>query len=288
MDEQDIRILMDEKREQMMADIKSARFMDDDFFRMCFSGGDSTDNLDVMELILRIILNMSDLIVNKIVSQYDMKNIRGKSVVLDAYATDSKGKRYIVEVQKDSRGAGRKRARYRSSLADCDALPEGYDEEEHLVDTYVIFITEHDVLGGDKPIYHIDRYIKETKEAFNDGEHIVYVNAAYKDKDGTDLGKLMHDFKCVDPDKMNFEVLSRTAANMKGEGGKIKVNEILEDFKKKMYDICVRTDRQELAYNAMKLGGYSREQLIELFRLTPDDYNAVLKEYNDDRLQAVA
>lgn len=59
-------------------------------------------------------------------------------------------------------------------------------------DNYVIFITEHDVLKGNLPLYTIDRFIKENGEAFNDGSHIIYVNASHRDA-STALGRLMHD-----------------------------------------------------------------------------------------------
>ena len=64
----------------------------------------------------------------------------------------------------------------------------------------MIFITENDVLGKNKPIYHIDRYIREAEEYFGDGSHIIYVNASYKDD--TELGKLMHDFSVIEPEDM--------------------------------------------------------------------------------------
>ena len=39
--------------------------------------------------------------------------------------------------------------------------------------------------------------------------HIIYVNATYRDD--SDLGKLMHDFNCSNPDDMNYQVLAQTA-----------------------------------------------------------------------------
>ena len=39
---------------------------------------------------------------------------------------------------------------------------------ESLPETFVIFITENDVFGKDKSIYHINRYIEETGEYFQD------------------------------------------------------------------------------------------------------------------------
>ena len=41
-----------------------------------------------------------------------------------------------------------------------------------------------------KPIYHIDRIVRETGKAFPDEAHIIYVNGAYRDE--SPLGLLMH------------------------------------------------------------------------------------------------
>ena len=138
------------------------------------------ENIEATELVLRIVLSKPDIKVIKVQTQYSMKNIKGRSLRLDIYATDSENKKYNIEVQRMDKGAGVKRARYNSSLIDSDILPAGF-EVENLAETYVIFITENDVMGKDKPIYHIDRYIRETEEYFNDGSHIIYVNASYKD-----------------------------------------------------------------------------------------------------------
>ena len=54
-----------------------------------------------------------------------------------------------------------------------------------LPDTYVIFITENDVWGEGQPIYLIERINTTTSKHFDDGEHIIYVNGAYDNKDDT-------------------------------------------------------------------------------------------------------
>ena len=73
---------------------------------------------------------------------------------------------------------------------DANLLRKG-EKFDELPETYVVFITEHDVIGKGRPLYHISRYIFDTNESFNDGSHILYVNGAYRDE--TPIGKLMHD-----------------------------------------------------------------------------------------------
>ena len=126
--------------------------------------------------------------------QHDIKNLQGRSVRLDILAVDEANRVYNIEIQRNDKGAGVKRARYNSSLIDTNMTEPG-DEYEQLNETYVIFITEHDVLGGGYPIYHIDRTVRETGALFGDESHILYVNAQIKDD--TALGQLMHDFSCT-------------------------------------------------------------------------------------------
>lgn len=47
-------------------------------------------------------------------------------------------------------------------------LKEGQAFSE-LKDSYIIFIYKHDKFKIGLPLYHIDRYIKETEQLFGDG-----------------------------------------------------------------------------------------------------------------------
>ena len=205
-----------------LARIKKLRLIDDDFFRVCFH-----DDKEGAQFILRIILGKDDLNVETARTQHSIKNLHGRSAILDVFATDSQGKRYDIEVQRSNDGATPKRARYNSSLMDGNSLYAS-DAYTSLPETYVIFITEHDVLGDGKLIYHIDRYIAESERYFNDGSHIVYVNASYHDDSA--LGKLAHDFLCADPGKMNYaELRQKTVYFKEDDKGVKKMCEIWEE-----------------------------------------------------------
>ena len=86
-------------------------------------------------------------------------------------------------------------------------MTDAGDDYDALNETYVIFITENDVLKAGLPIYHVDRTIRETGTFFNDQAHIVYVNSQIKDE--TALGKLMHDFFCTNSKDMNYSILAQ-------------------------------------------------------------------------------
>ena len=80
------------------------------------------------------------------------------------------------------------------------------DKFKDLPETYVIFITEHDIFGEKKQIYTIDRYISGSFRKFGDRSHIIYVNTENADI-GTPLGRMMHDFICKSADEMLCEEL---------------------------------------------------------------------------------
>ena len=178
--------------------IRGFRLMDDDFMSKCF------EDYACVELVLRIILEKEDIKVEQVRTQYKIKNLQGRSIILDIYATDKSGKRYNIEIQRADHGAGAKRARYHSSLMDADITEPG-EKLENLEETYVVFITENDVLGKGLPLYHIDRVIAETGTLFGDEAHILYVNGAYRDD--SPVGKLMHDFSCTEPEEMHYKPL---------------------------------------------------------------------------------
>jgi len=166
----------------------------------CFEG-----DPQYIQFVLRIILNKPDLVVVDVRTQVFMENLLNRSVRLDILATDSTGKKFNIEIQRSDKGAGRKRARFNSSMMDVTLLQKGKDWSA-LPETWVIFITENDVIGKGLPLYQIERCILPTGENFNDGSHILYVNGAYRDE--TPLGKLMHDFSCTNPANMYYDVLA--------------------------------------------------------------------------------
>jgi len=118
--------------------IRAFRLMDDDFMNTCFD-----ENIEATELVLRIILKKPDLKVIRVSTQKVMKNLLGRDIWLDIDATDSDNTEIDIEIQRADRGAGRKRARYHSSILDAHLLQPS-EEFSDLPETYVIFITEKD------------------------------------------------------------------------------------------------------------------------------------------------
>ena len=243
--------------------IRRFKLIDDEFMSVCFK-----DNIECTELVVRIILDRTDIKVKEVHVQHQLKNLQGRSVMLDIYAVDAENKRYNIEVQRAAGGALPMRARYNSSLMDGSILRKN-DKTDKLPETYVIFITEHDVLKGNQAIYHIDRTIKECNHrSFNDGSHIIYVNAGIRSKDA--LGRLMEDFFCDDPDKMNYKVLAdRTRQFKENTKGVRNMNSVVDEIREEGRAMGIEEGKKEgiaetsrqTAIRMLKLGKLSYEDI---------------------------
>ncbi len=216
----------EELHQEDLERIQKLRYMDDDFFTVCLA-----DNIEAVQLILRIVLQNDNLTVTSVRTQEKLKNLQGRSAILDVHAVDGDGKHYDCEIQRADAGAGAKRARHNSSLLDAHILRPG-EEPEDLPESYVIFITENDVMQGGEAVYPVERYVKigGKNVLFGDGSHILYVNGKYRGEDA--VGMLMEDFSCADPDQMNFEALAEKAGYFKkDEKGVKKMCKMLEDMR---------------------------------------------------------
>ena len=214
------------KRESL-AVVKNLRLMDDTFMSKCFENAP-----ECIELILQIILDKKDLKVVKSQTEYPIKSLQGRGVRFDVFARDSKGKEYDIEIQRENDGAEPKRARYNSALMDANALKAGEDFDK-LRDTYVIFITEKDVMGRGQDMYMFDRMDRKSGLDFGDGAHVIYANGMWRGDDA--LGRLMHDFNCSDAAEMYFDILKRQVSQFKNsEEGRHAMCKAVEEFAEKI------------------------------------------------------
>lgn len=186
------------------------------------------DNIPATQKMLRVIMKNDKIKVISVCVQNFIQNLFGHSAQLDILAEDENGRRFNVEIQRADEGAPAKRARFYSSSLDTVFLKAGRDYEE-LPETYVIFITENDVLQRNLPIYNIDRYIGQNMELFKDGSHIIYVNSQIQDD--TPLGKLMQDMYCTDPAKLNYKEFAPQMEFLKhSKEGEGEMRDLFEEY----------------------------------------------------------
>ena len=204
--EKDTEISRTELSAQINAELEKAiddlTLFDDDLMSKVFDG-----NIEAAELLLKIVLERDDIKVKRVKGQVELKSAYpgGRNIRLDIVAVDDKGVQFDVEVQRNTKGSHIKRARYHQSMIDSRLLKKK-QEFKSIRDTYVIFICQHDKFKANRPIYHVDKTVRETGEAFDDGAHIIYVNGKYRGKD--DFGKLAHDFNCKKADNIYFKPLA--------------------------------------------------------------------------------
>ena len=108
---------IDQQHQKNLQRLRGFRPLDDDFLTKCFE-----EDPKYIQLVLRIVLEMPDLVVVDVRTQVFVENLPNRSVRLDVLATDSTGRKINVEIQRSDKGAGRKRARYNSSMMDANLL----------------------------------------------------------------------------------------------------------------------------------------------------------------------
>ena len=215
-------IELEQKKSRYLEKIKQLRLMDDTFFNSCFDG-----NIPCMEVVLRAVMGNNRLIVTEVITQQSVPNLYGRAVRFDALATDGENI-YDVEIQRSDEGAVPRRARFNSSMIDSREVSKGTLFHD-LPETYVIFITEHDVWKRGKPLYTVRRTFEDTEEVFDDGAHILYVNGECQSE--SPLGRLMHDFFCSDPNDMYSDVLAERVRFFKeDEKGVAAMCKVMEEI----------------------------------------------------------
>lgn len=148
---------------------------------------------------------------------------------------------------------------------DANLLQKG-EKFDELPETYVVFITEHDVIGDGQPLYKIERYISGSNKKFEDGSHILYVNGAYRDE--TPIGKLMHDFSCTAPDDMYYDELAERVRFFKeSKEGVAIMCRVMEDMRNQ----TLKEGMKEVAHRMLTAGRYALEEISEISGLSLDE-----------------
>ena len=251
---------------------------DDDLMSRVFD-----KNIEATELILRIILER-DIKVIRVDGQDELKNheVGGRNITLDVHALEENGEEIDIEVQGNAAGANVKRARYHSSMVDSRMLREGQDFKK-IKNSYVIFIYRHDKYKKGLPLYHIDRYVKETGELFDDGSHIIYVNGSYKGND--EIGRLMADFHQINPEHMHYMTLAQSVKHYKEtEEGRGQMCEAVEKYAKEYAKEHAKEYAEEYAKEyAINEKAISVKNLMENMKLTLEQALDAMGIQGDER-----
>ena len=179
-------------------------------------------------------------------------------------------------MQQEDRGAVPERARLNSALFDSRLSETGQAYSE-LPETYIIFITEHDVLKERLPVYTIERTIQETGKPFGDRAHIVYVNGAYNGED--EVGLLMKDFRCYDYRKIrNPKIAARVKyfkEETEGVATMCKAMQAIVDREREDAEIA---KGKKIALNLWKNGEHDLDKIAQTTELTLEQVRQAITE----------
>ncbi|MCR5732492.1 MAG: PD-(D/E)XK nuclease family transposase [Sphaerochaetaceae bacterium] len=176
--------------------------MDDMMFAYIYN-----NNIPAMNELIRVCLKDESISVEEVLIHKEEMVFEGHKVIFDAKVVDGKGRRFVIEVQKDNRGAIIERARYYASVLDTKALNPGEDYSK-IRPVFVIFITKSDYWGKGLDQIEVCSYSKQLGHAIEDGRHIFYINGAARGE--SDIAHMMHDFRCSDPESMYYNEIKRS------------------------------------------------------------------------------
>ena len=255
--------------------INDVTLMDNRFLNKALDG-----NIPATQRMLRIMLNNDKIKVRKVGVQQWLQNLYGHSAQLDILAEDENGTQFNVEIQRNDEGASEKRARFYCGALDMHFLDTG-EKYEALPEAYVIFITEHDVLKKSWPLYNVQRCLIGNGEVFEDGSHVVYVNAACQED--TPLGRLMQDLNCKDPSKMHYKELADTVNYFKTtKEGEANMASVIEMYAKNQAEKVAAKVAEETAYQRnievakeMLADNMSIEVVTRISKLSEDEVRAL-------------
>lgn len=248
--------------------VKDLRPIDDVFFEVL------AQNLDVCQEMLRVIMEDDALIVESVITQSSEQNIYGRSVRLDALCTLGNGTKCNIEVQRSNNDNHLKRARFNASSITVKESNTG-EKFEEVVELYIVYISEFDFLKGGKTIYHVDKVLRETGTAVDDGLHEIFVNTVIDD--GTDIADLMACFMKKEISSPKFPALSSEVKRLKAtEGGALAVCEVMEKYEKIAADNAVQKERIKMIQEMLK-NGFEKDIILKM-HFTEDEYSEAEKQ----------
>ena len=141
----------------------------------------------------------------------------------------------------------------------------------------MVFISEFDIFGQGKTIYHIDRVIRETSKIVKNGMEEIYVNAAIDDK--SDVAELMKVFKEDDAyNDSKFPVTSSSKRRFK----------TTEEGVKEMCEIIERNRAEAATEAATRTKVEGIKNLMDSLKLTAQQAMAALKIPESDYPKYIA
>lgn len=229
--------------------------------------GVALNDIPACQHVLRIITGIANLKVKEIRTQYRISKVTSHDAILDVLAEDEDGKLYNIEIQRANTKNHAKRTRFYGAMVDSEFLQKGKSYNQ-MPEVYIIYVSETDIWKSGLTICEASRRLGSTNIPYEDGMHIIYVNAAVDD--GSEIAKLMKYFKTADPEDMSQGELSKRVHFLKCEEGGHEI----------MCEVSDRILRNRVCSIAINLAkkGFSIEMIAEVVEVNAELVRKWLKE----------
>ena len=199
-----------EARERRVERVRNLTLMSDVFMSVALN------DIPACQYVLRILTGIKTLKVKEVRTQAKISKTASRDAVLDVLAEDETGRLYDLEIQQLDTVDHARRTRFYSAMIDSSYLEKGKTYAD-LPEVYVIYVSKTDIWKKGRTTYLVEKYFKDTDTVYDDGQHVLYVNAAVDD--GSETAKLMQYFKTSNPDNMEHGELSKRVHYLKREEG---------------------------------------------------------------------
>ena len=213
-------------REFLLQGVEKLTLFHDTFMKVALN------DLEVCQYVIRILMDDPTIEIVDVRNQYRLARLTSKDSILDILAEDSRGRFYNLEIQRDTTPDHPRRTRLYGAMVDGEYLQKGEDYDA-MPEVYVIYISRTDLWKTGDMETSVKKYLegKVKHKQYDDGQHVIYVNAAVDD--GSKKAALLHYFKTADPDDMSQGPLSRRVRYLKREEGGL--NEMCE-YSQRIYN----------------------------------------------------
>lgn len=264
----DVKIELSEEYVQKAKEVaQSLNLIDDSFFQVF------AEDQDAVEELLQILLNAPDLKLVEVHPQESLKNIAGRSVILDALAQFSNGKLCNIEVQKSDKDDHQRRVRYNAACV-TTAFAEKGIEFMQIPDVIVVYISKFDIFESGYAVYHVDRVLRETGDKVTNGFEEVFVNTAVDD--GTVVSELMKYFLNTNGFSDSFKKISSRCMEIKDEKGDNNMCEAVDNLMKEVAQ-DVKEDTLKMVIRNMHDAGMALSEIAKIACVNEEFVEEVLK-----------
>ena len=222
-------------REFLLQGVEKLTLFHDTFMKVVLN------DLEVCQYVIRILMDDPTIEIVDVRNQYRLARLTSKDSILDILAEDNRGRFYNLEIQRDTTPDHPRRTRLYGAMVDGEYLQKGEDYDA-MPEVYVIYISRTDLWKMGRMETPVKKYLEGQREdeQYDDGQHVIYVNAAVND--GSKKAALLHYFKTADPDDMSQGPLSRRVRYLKREEGGL--NEMCE-YSQRIYNGGKEEGRRE-------------------------------------------